>query len=673
MPSQPLQKNTSYLHFNNGHYQDAMSKVNSIFINSSIAGGPQTGLDTSKFGIASRGIIPNTAHSISQPISATSSTSASSIPGSDSGETRANGVGITPPSHFAAALGFSDESNAGSDSANQAPYSSQDRYADDSAGGAISDVFDTPASPEPNGDSANKKRNRLRPEQTRRLMEVFERTPKPDSEMRKILGKQLEMTPRTVQIWFQNRRAKLKRESNTVNLMRNSVYAASGIFDGRNAHRLTYNRAYINRRPTGRVASDGYAHLRNIPEFDQYHPHDAVHGLPLQSPSQISIPLNLRIPPPFPTLSSAPSSAHPSSDSLMFGNSAMGVPVGQDSRGEILSSAAMGGHSHITNPFAGTGASNDAMQAVFPNSTSFLSTTQAYPGAISDLSPSSTMQSFGMGAPQASMQPQGEYYASRPAAPSHIRTRSFTADSHTLANLGQVPPTRECNNSLAPPDTNMAPSPPGISHHGLMSHSHNVSSLFGSPDGVPTAEALLESRRRHLNDLIIINQTQAVRGIRTSDVPQSTHNSVPSSAVESNSSNKPLLFSNLSSVDAQIIDTIAASTSGSVASGQSVAGFIASIGGNNADLGMSAAHALDYRNQLAVRPASDDTSKAVITSMPAPSQSLVGCTADSDVSALFDIGKGNFGDDHSSTAKEQHTKTFGAADLPNGLEHSLGN
>ncbi|KAJ1904833.1 hypothetical protein LPJ71_004732, partial [Coemansia sp. S17] len=67
-------------------------------------------------------------------------------------------------------------------------------------------------SPDPSSDPYNKKRHRLRPEQTRRLLEIFEKTSKPDSEMRKVLGKQLDMTPRTVQIWFQNRRAKIKRE-----------------------------------------------------------------------------------------------------------------------------------------------------------------------------------------------------------------------------------------------------------------------------------------------------------------------------------------------------------------------------------------------------------------------------------------------------------------------------
>ncbi|KAJ1773260.1 hypothetical protein IW140_000387 [Coemansia sp. RSA 1813] len=651
-----------------------MSKVNSIFINSNIAGGTQSALDNANLGIPNSDIIPNTTLPISQSLSATSSSSASSIPGSDSGETRANGVGITVASHFAATHGFSEANNAGSDCANQIHYSSLDRHAEDCTSSAINDGFELPASPEPNGDSSNKKRNRLRPEQTRRLMEVFERTPKPDSEMRKILGKQLEMTPRTVQIWFQNRRAKLKRESNTVNLMRNSVYAASGIFDGRNAHRLTYNRAYINRRTTGRVASDGYAHLRNIPEFDPY-PHDAVHGLPLQNPSQISIPLNLRIQTQFPTLNSAPSSAHPSSDSLMFGNSAMGVPVGQDHRREMLTSAAIGNNNPNTNPFTHTGVSNDAMQSVLPNSTSFSSTTQAYPGVISGLSPALNMRAFGTGAQQNSMQLHDDYYSSRPAGPNHSRTRSFTADSHTLASLGQIPSARESNNSLAPPNANMESSPSGNHQHGLL-NPHNTASFFGSSDGVPTAEALLESRRRHLNDLIIINQTQAVRGIRTSDGSSSAHISIPSSAVESDSSNKPLLFSNLSGVDAPTIDTMSVSTVGSMASGQSVAEFIANIGNtsssSNVNLGMSVTNMGECGNPLLARTGLDDAGKAVITSMPAPSQSLVGSTTNSDVSALFEMGNDGFNDDRSSMAKESHTKAFGAPDMSSGLEHNLG-
>ncbi|KAJ2547814.1 hypothetical protein EV175_005069 [Coemansia sp. RSA 1933] len=684
LSSQSLQKNTSYLHFNNGQYQDTMSKVNSLFINNNIAGGTRAGLHNSNLGIPGSGMTPDTATlSIAQPQSVASYSSESSIPGSDSGDIKASCVGITPPSHYAAALGFSEANSSGNDNANQISYSSLDRHTDDSAAGVSSDIFDTPASPEPNGDSANKKRNRLRPEQTRRLMEIFEKTPKPDSEVRKVLGKQLEMTPRTVQIWFQNRRAKLKRESNTVNLMRNSVYAASGIFDGRSAHRLTYNRAYINRRPTGRVASEGYAHLRNIPEFDHYS-HGAVHSLPLQNPSQISIPLSLRIPPAFqPAISSAPSSAHPSTDPLMFGNSAMGVPVGQDSRGDILASSVIGGHNHSANPFAGSsGASNDPMNAAFPNGTPFSPTAQAYPGAASDLSSASVMHSFGTGAPQPSMQMNEEYYASRPAAPGHIRTRSFTADSHTLASLGQAPPAQDCTNPLAAPDAHMLPSPSGNPQHSLMNHPQGAATLFGSSDGVPTAEALLESRRRHLNDLIIINQTQAVRGIRTSGISSGAHTSAPSSAIEAESSSKSLLFSNLSGVDNHTIDTISASTVGSIPSGQAVADFIASIGNNNTTnssslgLGVPAAHAVECRNPLLLRTGSDITSKAVITSMPAPPQSLVGCSADSDVSALFELGNSSFNSsDHTSSAvKMSHTQSFGAGDIAGGLDQqSLGN
>ncbi|KAJ1933715.1 hypothetical protein EC988_009030, partial [Linderina pennispora] len=100
-------------------------------------------------------------------------------------------------------------------------------------------------SPEPSGDSSSKKRHRLRPDQTRRLLEVFDKTTKPDSEMRKALGKQLDMAPRTVQIWFQNRRAKLKRESNASDPLKMTGYFGSGIYANRG--RLSYNRAYLDR------------------------------------------------------------------------------------------------------------------------------------------------------------------------------------------------------------------------------------------------------------------------------------------------------------------------------------------------------------------------------------------------------------------------------------------
>jgi len=58
-----------------------------------------------------------------------------------------------------------------------------------------------------------KRRRRLTPEETRRLNEVFtHHTTKPDANMRQKLAEELGMTARGVQVWFQNRRAKVKRE-----------------------------------------------------------------------------------------------------------------------------------------------------------------------------------------------------------------------------------------------------------------------------------------------------------------------------------------------------------------------------------------------------------------------------------------------------------------------------
>ncbi|ORX98162.1 homeobox, partial [Basidiobolus meristosporus CBS 931.73] len=56
-----------------------------------------------------------------------------------------------------------------------------------------------------------KRRNRLNARQVNRLMEVFEQTTKPKTEIRIQLAEELGMRPRAVQIWFQNRRQKLKK------------------------------------------------------------------------------------------------------------------------------------------------------------------------------------------------------------------------------------------------------------------------------------------------------------------------------------------------------------------------------------------------------------------------------------------------------------------------------
>ncbi|ORE06462.1 homeobox-domain-containing protein [Rhizopus microsporus var. microsporus] len=57
------------------------------------------------------------------------------------------------------------------------------------------------------------KRKRITPAQYNRLMEIFDQTDTPSSEIRENLATELDMTKREVQVWFQNRRAKLNRES----------------------------------------------------------------------------------------------------------------------------------------------------------------------------------------------------------------------------------------------------------------------------------------------------------------------------------------------------------------------------------------------------------------------------------------------------------------------------
>ncbi|KAI9287596.1 homeobox domain-containing protein, partial [Umbelopsis sp. AD052] len=59
--------------------------------------------------------------------------------------------------------------------------------------------------------SKKAKRKRITPEQLVDLLALFEKTDTPSFEVREKLANQLNMTNREVQVWFQNRRAKVNR------------------------------------------------------------------------------------------------------------------------------------------------------------------------------------------------------------------------------------------------------------------------------------------------------------------------------------------------------------------------------------------------------------------------------------------------------------------------------
>ncbi|KAI8975035.1 Homeodomain-like protein, partial [Mycotypha africana] len=56
-----------------------------------------------------------------------------------------------------------------------------------------------------------KRRKRTTQEQTNALEQVFQIYSKPTAKIRFLLSERLSMSPRSIQIWFQNRRAKEKK------------------------------------------------------------------------------------------------------------------------------------------------------------------------------------------------------------------------------------------------------------------------------------------------------------------------------------------------------------------------------------------------------------------------------------------------------------------------------
>ncbi|GAA5844688.1 hypothetical protein JCM9279_002882 [Rhodotorula babjevae] len=127
------------------------------------------------------------------------------IRGSESPVTSASGSSATPSSHgrssVAPASNGHEPSSSASSAQQQQPPSSNPPVSPQDAD--FSQTFYDPF--------RIKHRRRTSPPQLRVLEYHFDRNPKPDVSLRRALSEQLDMTPREVQVWFQNRRAKVKK------------------------------------------------------------------------------------------------------------------------------------------------------------------------------------------------------------------------------------------------------------------------------------------------------------------------------------------------------------------------------------------------------------------------------------------------------------------------------
>lgn len=95
-------------------------------------------------------------------------------------------------------------------------------------------------------DGSKPKRKRASPQQLTLLNNIFEMTYFPSSDLRLAIGKELDMVPRSVQIWFQNRRSLWRAKAGQIlneNKQRKAELLATGLSEEEADARVISDRA----------------------------------------------------------------------------------------------------------------------------------------------------------------------------------------------------------------------------------------------------------------------------------------------------------------------------------------------------------------------------------------------------------------------------------------------
>jgi hypothetical protein len=121
-------------------------------------------------------------------------------------------------------------------------------------------------------DRGVKRRRRLTQEETNLLNDIFERTSKPNALVRKMLAERLNMSPRTVQIWFQNRRAKVKKDGKGNSSVNGNDSSPSTSGDSPNSKSLSDSGPSLSRSTSTSSATTDTAYKLGSQEKESFTP-----------------------------------------------------------------------------------------------------------------------------------------------------------------------------------------------------------------------------------------------------------------------------------------------------------------------------------------------------------------------------------------------------------------